>query len=162
MSIVTKAAASLLRATAVLVMSASAVLAQNGTRPVNVDAQGVILHGYDAVSYHVDAKAEKGSPQFSAVHEGATYHFVSAAHRDAFVASPSRFAPAFVGYCAMGVAVGKKLDIDPTAFQVRNGTLFVNVNAKVREMWTKDVGSNEQKARANWSAVQSRKTFDAM
>lgn len=162
MSVFSKALVSVLRASAVLIVSASTAVAQNGARPVNVDAQGVILHGYDAVSYHVDAKAEKGSAQFSAVHDGATYYFANAAHRDAFVASPARFAPAFGGYCAMGVAVGKKLDVDPTAFQVRNGTLYVNVNAKVREMWLKDVGSNADKAQKNWPAVQSKKTFDTM
>ena len=46
----------------------------------------------------------------------------------------------------MGVAVGKKLDGDPAAFTVANGRLYLNVSAKVRTMWSKDIGGNEARS----------------
>ena len=163
---------SLKRITAVLRHFAAAVvltlavagtaLAQAGAGVQNVDANGVILAGYDAVSYHVENKAVPGSAEFTAAHGGAIYRFASAAHRDAFKAKPAKYAPAYGGYCAMGVAVGKKLDVDPKAFTVANGTLFLNVDPKVRTMWARDIPGNNAKADKNWSDVAVHRGFDSM
>jgi YHS domain-containing protein len=71
---------------------------------VNTDSAGVAILGYDPVAYFTDAKAVVGKPEFTARHDGATWQFASAAHRDAFVANPARYAPQFGGYCAYGVA----------------------------------------------------------
>jgi len=145
-----------------LAFAATAALAQAGRTPTNVDAAGVILKGFDAVAYQTESRAVKGSAQFTATHDGATYHFASAANRDRFVANPAKFEPMYGGYCAMGVAVGKKLDVDPTAFTVHEGRLFVNVDTKVRGMWAKDVNGNNTKADRNWAEVSTRTTFDKM
>ena len=115
-------------------LSAGTLLAQAGSSPINVDDNGVILHGYDAVAYQTAHQPVKGSPAFTAAHDGAIYQFTSAANRDAFKAAPAKYAPAYGGYCAMGVAVGKKLDGDPAAFTVANGRLYLNVSEKVKGM----------------------------
>lgn len=135
--------------------------AQGGASPLNVDENGVILHGYDAVSFHAQQPV-KGTPGLSATHDGAIYHFASAKNRDAFKAAPAKYAPAYGGYCAMGVAVGKKLDGDPAAYTVTGGRLFLNVNEKVRSMWAKDIPGNETKAQKNWPGVRARAGFDTM
>lgn len=142
--------------------SASAVLAQNGTSTINVDDNGVILKGYDAVAYHTESKPVQGTAQFTATHDGAIYRFASAANRDTFKANPAKYAPAYGGYCAMGVAVGKKLDGDPAAFTVANGKLFLNVNPNVKGMWAKDIAGNNKKADTNWSKVAVHRGFDSM
>lgn len=129
---------------------------------VNVGADGIILHGYDAVAYQTENKPVKGSPEFTATHNGATYHFASAANRDAFTAAPNKYAPAYGGFCAMGVAVNKRLDVDPEAFTVANGTLYVNVNKDIRSQWAKDIPGNNAKADANWPALSQRSGFDTM
>jgi YHS domain-containing protein len=41
----------------------------------NVNNDGVTMEGYDAVAYFTDKKAVKGSSQFSARYNGATYYF---------------------------------------------------------------------------------------
>ena len=43
--------------------------------PLNLDASGVAIHGYDPVAYFVDGKAVKGRADFSATAQGATYRF---------------------------------------------------------------------------------------
>jgi len=135
---------------------------QGGASPLNVDDNGVILHGYDAVSFQAQQQPAKGTPSYSATHEGAIYHFASARTRDTFKANPAKYAPAYGGYCAMGVAVGKKLDGDPAAFTVSGGRLFLNVNGKVRSTWAKDIQGNELKAQKNWPRVRALAGFDTM
>jgi YHS domain-containing protein len=98
----------------------------------------------------------KGSAAFSATHDGATYHFASAANRDAFLAEPARFAPAYGGFCAMGAALGKKLDIDPTQFKVVDGRLYLNVNADVFKRWAQDIPTNIGNADQNWPGIANK------
>ena len=142
--------------------SASTAWAQGGKSALNVDENSVMLHGFDAVAYHTQQAAVAGSPTITAVHEGAIYQFATSANRDQFKANPAKFAPAYGGYCAMGVAVDKKRDGDPKAFTIHNGTLYLNVDAKVKGMWSKDIPGNEKKAMKNWAGVSARKAFDKM
>jgi YHS domain-containing protein len=161
----TRSARRLLTATILLMggmATPSLARAQAGHGSLNTNDNGVILHGYDAVAYQVEQRAVKGSASYTATHDGAIYQFVSAGNRDAFKASPAKYAPAYGGYCAMGVAVGKKLDGDPAAFTMINGRLFLNVNDKVRGMWAKDVAGNEVKAQKKWPEVRTHSGFDAM
>ncbi len=51
---------------------AFAVLAP-GAEALNVDENGLALQGYDPVAYFTDGKPVKGSPQFTASYQGATY-----------------------------------------------------------------------------------------
>ncbi len=55
---------------------------------VNIDKNGLALQGYDPVGYFTDVKPVKGSPEFTATYNGATYQFASAEHRDMFKAAP--------------------------------------------------------------------------
>ena len=162
MRMMTNVTRGLLRAAVLLFVAASVAVAQAGTSALNVDEHAVILKGYDAVAYQADGQAVQGSPAITATHEGATYYFASASHRDLFVANPARYAPAFGGFCAMGVAVGKKLDGDPKAFTVLDGTLYLNVNEKVCGMWAKDIAGHNRKADKKWTDVRARKSFDSM
>ncbi len=134
---------------------AGPAVAQMPPSPVNLDENGVILRGYDVVAYHTQQAAVPGSPQFTATHEGAIFRFASRENRDAFHASPARFAPKYGGYCAMGVALGKKLDVDPEAFRVVDGKLYLNLNRDVQKEWLKDVPGNVVKAERNWSKVKT-------
>jgi YHS domain-containing protein len=127
------------------------------TSAINVEAGEVILHGYDPVAYFTANAPTKGDAQFRAEHGGAVYHFASAANRDAFLASPDRFVPQYGGFCAMGAALGKKLDVDPTQFRVVDGKLYLNVNADVFAKWSEDVPGNIAKADANWPTIRDAK-----
>jgi YHS domain-containing protein len=149
-------------ATLLLAVTAVAAAAQAGHGPQNIDDNGVILKGFDAVAFHTQNAPVQGSPSLTATHDGAIYHFASAANRDAFKANPARYAPAYGGYCAMGVSIGKKLDGDPAAFSVVDGKLYLNVNPEVRSMWARDIPGNERKAQRNWMQVAAARGFDRM
>ena len=125
---------------------------ENSPAAINVDA-GVILLGHDAVAYQTENRPVKGGAAFSATHDGSTYHFASAANRDTFLTDPARYAPAYGGFCAMGAALEKKLDIDPTQFKVVDGRLYLNVNADVFTAWEKDIPTNIKNADQNWPGI---------
>lgn len=131
-------------------------LAALAAGPVNVNAQGVAVHGYDVVAYVVMGKPVKGSAEFSAAWRGATYWFSNAAHLKTFEADPARYEPQYGGYCAYGVAQGVKPDIDPTAFAVVDGKLFLNLNPGVQKRWQADIPGHIQKATQNWPTLKDQ------
>lgn len=123
---------------------------------LNVDKDNVMLHGYDAVAYQARNEAVPGSADFTAIWQGATYRFASAANRDAFVADPARYAPQYGGFCAMGVSLDKKFDGDPKLFRVVGGKLYLNVSPQAEKVWVKDIPGNIAKADGNWPAIQNK------
>jgi YHS domain-containing protein len=122
---------------------------------LNLDAQGVAIHGYDPVAYFTDGKPVKGSARFSHKVGDATYHFASAGHRDRFAKDPAKYAPQFGGYCAMGTAMGKKLDVDPLAWRIVDGKLYLNLNKDVQKKWLSDVPGHLKQAEAKWAEIMS-------
>lgn len=125
-----------------------------GRGAINTDASGLALQGYDVVAYQTAMQPTRGSEEFTATHDGATYRFASAENRDRFRADPARYLPAYGGFCAMGVAVGRKFDVDPLAFTVVDGRLYLNKDLGTRRMWMRDISGNNVKADANWPTVQ--------
>jgi YHS domain-containing protein len=136
---------------ALLLTVACAVQAQT-----NVDSSGLALKGYDPVGYFTEKKPLAGKTEFTAQHEGATYRFASAANRDAFAAAPQKYAPQYGGYCAFGVAGGYKAPIEPDAWTVVDGKLYLNYNRSVRSTWSSDIPGFIGKADANWPTVRSK------
>lgn len=121
---------------------------------VNIDAAGIAIRGYDPVAYFTVGKPAPGDKQFIATYGGAEYLFVSAANRDAFLAEPAKFAPAYGGFCAMGAALGKKLDGDPALWRIVDGTLYLNVAAPAQKRWLEDVPGNIAKANEAWPKIK--------
>ena len=122
----------------------------------SVDSSGLALKGYDPVAYFTENKPAKGKAEFTARHEGATYRFASAANRDAFAAAPAKYSPQYGGYCAFGVASGYKAPIEPDAWTVVDGKLYLNYNQSVRRQWSGDIPGYLRKAAANWPQVRSK------
>lgn len=129
---------------------------ERATAALNVDAKGIALKGFDPVSYRLPNGPAQGKPEFSAKHEGATYVFATAANRDAFKADPGKYAPAFGGFCAMGVALNKKLDVDPQLWRIVDGKLYLNVHKGAQTRWLEDPKGNIAKAAANWPSIKDK------
>lgn len=124
--------------------------------PMNVNADGVAIHGYDPVAYFTAGAPTKGTNAFTASWQGATFQFASAANRDAFVAKPDAYAPQYGGYCAMGMVGGGKYDIDPSAWRVENGRLYLNKDPRTQQSWLRDVPGHIVKADAKWPTVVAK------
>jgi len=126
---------------------------ERSTAAVNVDAAGLALRGYDPVSYF-SGKPVQGVAAYTASYDGASYRFASARNRDQFKADPARYAPQYGGFCAMGVALGKKLDGDPEVWKVAGGKLYLNVNREVFAKWSQDVPGHVAEAEAEWPKIR--------
>jgi hypothetical protein len=122
---------------------------------VNVDRKGVAIKGYDPVAYFTMSKPVKGDKDQVASWMGATWRFASAQNRDLFEKDPEKYAPRYGGYCAYGVANNYLVKIDPKAWTVYEGRLYLNYSLKVREQWKTDIPGNIRKADANWPGLIS-------
>ncbi len=121
---------------------------------VNANANDLAIHGYDAVSYFSHSKATKGSNKYTATYKSAIYQFSNEENRERFQANPEKFAPQFGGFCAMGVALNRKLDTDPTAWKIVEGKLYLNLNKAVQKKWLSDVPGHLETANRVWSGIE--------
>lgn len=155
MKTITRRTALVLAASGLLAAGPLPALAGSGkSHALNTDADGVMLHGYDPVAYFTQDTAVPGSDEFTAQHDGATYRFSSAEHRDMFQTNPAKYMPAYGGHCAMGAAMGLKLDIDPQLFRVVDGKLYLNVHEQAQSRWQSDVPGHIAAADAKWTNIR--------
>lgn len=91
----------------------------------NVNEDHVAVRGYSVISYHRDQQAVKGKAEYSYEHDGITYHFQNLEELALFMDSPQSYVPKYGGYCAYGVTVSKRLDIDPNNFKIVDGELYL-------------------------------------
>lgn len=139
---------------AMLLVVAAAAGAQ--AQKVNAGRGGVAVKGYDLVAYVTAGRPMEGSEQFVHRIGATTYRFASAANRDAFAKEPERYLPQFGGFCAYAVSRGYTADIDPQAWRIVDGRLFLNYSRSVQKTWEQDLAANIGKGDANWPAL-SRK-----
>jgi len=135
---------------------AVAALAASASAGEFFEKNGVAVRGYDPVAYFKDNQPIKGAAAYTAEYRGSTFHFASQANRDAFAADPAKYAPQYGGFCAYGAASGYKAAIDPAAFTVVNGKLYLNYDRAVQKEWNKDVPGFIAKADKNWPTVSTQ------
>jgi YHS domain-containing protein len=114
---------------------------------------GIALHGFDPVAYFTQNKAVKGDAQLTAQYKGITYEFASKEDQAAFQADPAKYVPQYGGFCAFAVSKGAKADIDPHAFAINDGKLYVQNSEKALQLYQGDVKGNTEKADHNWPEV---------
>ena len=127
-----------------------------GTAVAGVATSTVGAGGYDLVSYHTSKRPLPGNGHFVAVHDGVTYLFASAENRAAFERDPQRYLPAYGGFCAYGVSVGKKFYGDPEVWRVVDGKLYLSLDARIQDAWLEDVSGNLEKADRHWKKIAPR------
>ena len=79
---------------------------------------------------------------------------MNAANRDQFKADPQAYAPQYGGYCAFGVAMGKKFETDPEAWKIEGGKLYLNLDKSVQKRWLEDTQGFIQDANTNWTTIK--------
>lgn len=114
------------------------------------------VSGYDLVAYHTAGKPTKGNGHNVSVHDGVTYLFANAKNLKAFEANPEKYLPAYGGYCAFGVSVGKKFVSDPEAWKIVDGRLYLNLDKNIQSDWLKDVPGRIKSADANWPKIKNK------
>ena len=118
---------------------------------VNKDENGAAIKGYDAVSYFTEMKPMIGKSDFSYEWNGAKWQFTSEKNLDLFKANPGKYAPQYGGYCAYAVSKNMLAPVDPTAWTVVDGKLYLNNSGKVKKMWKEDIpGKHHHHRNANF------------
>jgi enamine deaminase RidA (YjgF/YER057c/UK114 family) len=132
-----------------------------GALPAHAQESKLAISGFDPVAYFTDGKPVEGQPAFEHLWHNARWRFVSAAHRDLFASNPEQYAPQFDGYCAMGVmgvavAAAHKDTVDPQAWAIVDGKLYLTHTKGSMENWRQNAGDNIKKAEVNWVFVKDQ------
>ncbi len=115
------------------------------------------IGGYDTVAYFTVGKAVPGKLEYQTVWHDARWQFASKEDLDLFTANPEKYAAQYDGHCAMGVGYenGHKDTVDPEAFTIVNGKLYVNHTKYWTTEWRKNQTENIRNADKNWSTVKN-------
>ena len=132
----------------------------------NLNKDGVILDGYDVVSYFQSDSPKKGSSQFQVKEGEVTYFFSSEANKQEFIKNSKKYEPQYGGWCAYAVADSKsKVEIDPKSFVIQDGRLLLFypksfIFGDTRDKWlhtkNKDAKTYLKEADTNWPEVKTK------
>ncbi len=125
----------------------------NSNSLVFYSENGIAIKGTDTVAYFKEGKPVKGNSQFSYQWENATWHFKNAENRDLFASNPEKYAPQYGGFCAWAISENYTAPIDPNAWKIVNGKLYLNFNKTIQARWEKDISGHITKANQNWPAI---------
>lgn len=118
--------------------------------PINANSGRYAISGYDPVAYFEDHKPVQGRAEYHSTYRGATWLFASEAHKRTFDAAPARYEPAYNGYCAYAAAQGQLASIDPNAWAIVHGRLYLNYSLDVRTKWNADQARYIREADTRW------------
>ena len=118
------------------------------------------VNGYDLVSYYTAKRPVRGNGNYVSEHEGVTYLFSSEENKKTFDINPGKYIPAYGGWCAYGVAVGKKFSADPEVYEIVDETLYLNLDNSIKKEWRKDIPGNIKKADKNWKQIKDKSPSD--
>src|ERR1700737_2090819 len=136
------------------------VLAAAGRVPLAAEAapptgRRLALSGYDPGSYFTDGHPEKGSADYQASYDDATYWFKTPEHRATFVADPDHYAPQFQGFCTVTLMRGAKYEADPEAWVIADGRLYVFGAKEAVPVFRVQTASVIEKATDNWAKLRA-------
>jgi len=127
--------------------------------PQYIDETGYAASGYDVVAFHgldqADSSTEQppavpGKAAITAVYNDVQWAFSTKENRDKFIANPEKYAPAYDGHCAYGVAQGAKVPGNPNLWRVVENKLYLNITPGVAATWEKDIQNFITKADKVW------------
>lgn len=114
----------------------------------------VAIKGYDPVAYFTDGKAMQGSEEHTYKWLGAEWRFTTQDHKEAFAATPHKYAPQYGGHCAVGTSSNDTTnDIDPEAWAIIDGKLYLSYSKAVAKLLN---DKRIAKADANWPVLSEQ------
>lgn len=122
---------------------------------VNVDSEGVAIGGYDPISYFEGTPA-RGSAEHAARFGGATYWFTSGEHRATFEREPSRYAPAFGGFCGYAASIGRIRPVTPSIYQIIDDRLVLQHSQEAYDLFNRDPNASLAQADQRWPDLVAR------
>ena len=121
-----------------------------------IGSRGIAIKGFDPVAYFTQGKPVRGSKQFEVRHKGAKWRFASAQHKALFQSNPSKYVPAYGGYCAYGVSQGNLVKIEGNSWSIKGGRLYLNYNRSIQRTWSKSPARYIRAANQRFSKLLRR------
>jgi len=139
-----------------VVVALAAAMAPGAAWAADTATSLVGASGYDVVAYHTQGEAVRGSGYHVVEYEGVTYAFASEENANLFKADPEKYLPEYGGYCAYGVAVGKKFVANPEIWKIVDGKLYLNLDAGIQQKWEEDLEGHIDSADDNWTDIEGK------
>jgi hypothetical protein len=125
----------------------------SGSERINKDSDNIAIRGYDTVAYFTQGRAVKGSPDFEQVWQDARWLFATDEHRKLFSSDPDSYAPQFGGFCTGGVGLGHLAPIDPEAWVIVQGRLYLHYDKESRDETAAEPTAHITAAVDRWDAL---------
>ncbi len=140
-----------------LVMVNISLFSQN--KDTNIK-NGCGVSGYDLVAYF-NGNAVKGNTANIVTFEEVKYQFSTIENLEKFKSNPKQYLPQYGGWCAYAMAKkGKKVDMDPTKFEIREDKLYLfytSVFNNTYKKWLKEKPAKlKVKANTNWDKIKTK------
>lgn len=113
------------------------------------------IEGTDPVAYFTQSRVVTGAEDFALTWRNAQWRFSSEENLALFQADPEAYAPQYGGYCAWAVSRGYTAEIDPEAWRIVDGKLYLNYSKDVQKDWEEDVPGNIEKGDTNWPGLRA-------
>lgn len=122
------------------------------------DGFKVGLGGHCPVGYVMAGKQIFGDPKFSSEYKGVTYYNSSSDAKAMFDKEPGKYVEAikYNGYCATGLAMGKKLESDPGIFSKVDSKIYFFSSQDAKAMFDKDSKALIAKADKEWQKSEKK------
>ncbi len=120
---------------------------------VSTDSENLALSGYDPVAYFTQSRPVEGDPDINLEWQGANWQFSSSEHRAMFEGDPEKYAPRYGGFCAGGMSLGRKTVVDPEAWMIVDGKLFMGGSQGAITYMEKGTDEKIAKADKNWETL---------
>ena len=119
----------------------------------NIASNQLAVSGYDLVSYFTNDSPQKGNEKQAVVYDSVLYYFSSEENKSIFENTPEKYLPQYGGWCAYAMAKDKKVQINPEAYLVDEGKLFLFYKTSwnnTQLKWLNNPSELKQKADENW------------
>lgn len=123
---------------------------------ISYAAPRLMIDGYDPVTYFTEGKPVKGLKEFEYQWMEATWRFASKENLELFKKEPEKYAPQYGGYCAYAVSQGYTAKVDPEAWDIVDGKLYLNYSKSVRKKWREKRDEYIILADKNWPVLRGK------
>ena len=113
------------------------------------------FYGVDVVAATTDSVVLNGAADIAMTYDGVDYYFATEAAQANFEADPKAYLPQFGGFCALGVALTKKLDGSPRYADIPDGKLYVFVSQSILDKYKGDPAGTIAQAEENWKSIEN-------